>query len=130
MQQTQTQLTPPRIVGDRGASQGGGRRPPRSAPALPPYSDWVRAEGRNYKEAPPGQGPFWIGATPFPLNPSFDPPPPIAQKQKKAIWDLHRNDTDNTVRALSSKFGITMERIHAILRLQALEVEWTKKVSI
>lgn len=131
MQQTQTQLTFPKIVGGGGAAaQGGGRRALRSPPALPPYPDWVQGQGKQYEEPPPGIGPFWIGATPFPLNPSFDPPPPISQSQKKVIWDLHRNDPNNTIRVLSGKYGISMERIQAILRLQALEAEWTEEVRI
>jgi hypothetical protein len=111
----------------RGDERGGGRR--RGGPIPPPYPEWIKGEGRMYEDAPPGQGPFWIGSTPFPLNPSFDPSPPISQIQKKKIWSLHVSDPKNTIRVLSGKFGISMERMHAILRLQALESEWSKQVS-
>ncbi|UZJ51228.1 hypothetical protein CBS101457_000548 [Exobasidium rhododendri] len=149
MQSTQTQMTPPSFRGRRsegpssnerqgdrrperqgGRQQEGGggrRRPARVSPLPPPYKEWFSGEGKQYEDAPPGRGPFWIGETPFPLNPSFDPPPPLSQRQKQSIWTLHSSDPANTIRVLSGKFGISMERIHAILRLQALESEWTKR---
>lgn len=95
----------------------------------PPYEEWIKGDGKMFEEAPPGHGPFWIGNTPFPLNPSFDPPPPLSQKNKRMIWNLHQTDPKNSVRALSGKFGVSMERVQAVLRLQALEAEWRKDVS-
>lgn len=151
LQDSQAQSTPPIIRGGRSEGQssrsfagererrpdrqggrpqgGGGRRPVRSSPILPPYQEWFSGDGKQYEEAPPGRGPFWIGDTPFPLNPSFDPPPPLSRDQKLTIWKLHSSDPENSIRVLSGKFGISMERIRAILRLQALESEWTQEVS-
>jgi hypothetical protein len=46
------------------------------------------------------------------------------------MWKLHRADaTKNSVRALSGRFGIPMERTLAVLRLMALEDEYRKEVS-
>lgn len=129
MQETLTGTTPAQIVGDASSSdrRQGGRRRPTSAP--PPYADWVKGDGKQYEEAPPGRGPFWIDSVPFPLNKSFDPPPPVSHRTRQQMWHMHLSDTTNTVRTLSGKFGISMDRVHAILRLQALEAEWTKDVS-
>lgn len=133
MQQTETQAAPPRLFGDiePGGNASNDRKPPnRPLFNLPPYPEWIQSDGKKYEDAPRGRGPFWLGETPFPLNPSFDPPPPIAQSQKRNLWKLHQSDPANTVRVLSGKYGISMERLRAILRLQALETEWNRKVSI
>jgi hypothetical protein len=132
MQQTETQRIPATIIDEATPEQpasDGLRRAPRTLSQLPDYKEWIQSGAKQYEYTPRGRGPFWIGETPYPLNPSFDPSPPIAQSQKKALWKLHQSDPANTVRVLSGKYGISMERLRAILRLQALESEWQSKVS-
>lgn len=98
---------------------------------LPPYPVWRSSVGKQYEHPPPGtKGPFWIGETPFPLNPSFNPPAPIAHKTKEDMWKLHSaNPSTHTVRKLSGRFGLPLERVIAILRLMALENEFKMQVS-
>lgn len=64
------------------------------------------------------------------MNPSFLPPPPVSQKYRQAMWDLHIQDPQKyNLRFLSQHFGLTLERAHAVLRLKALEAEMTARVS-
>lgn len=102
----------------------------RSPSGLPPYPEWKRSQGKAFEKPPPGQGPFWLGPTPFPLNPSFAPPPPVSHAVKETMWKLHTADPQkHSVRVLSVRFGIPMERVVAILRLMALEAEYRREVS-
>lgn len=110
------------------ATRGRRGRPQRNF--LPPYSEWIKGPGRAFEDEPKGRGPFWIGSTPFPLNPTFNPPPPVSQEVRDSMWLLHVKDPKtNTVRSLSSRFGVQMDRVEAILRLMALENEWGRDVS-
>lgn len=110
----------------RGRKSAGRGRPKM----LAPFDEWIQSDARAYKQPKPGMGPNWIGDTPFPLNPSFNPPAPIRQSTKTEIWRLHASDPKEwTIRALSEKFSIGLQRTEAILRLKALESEWTSKVS-
>ncbi|EST05286.1 Ribosomal protein S35, mitochondrial [Kalmanozyma brasiliensis GHG001] len=108
----------------RGRKSAGRGRPKM----LAPYDQWILSDARVYKQPKPGMGPNWIGDTPFPLNPSFNPPAPIRQSTKTEIWRLHASDPKEwTIRALSEKFSIGLQRTEAILRLKALENEWTSQ---
>lgn len=95
------------------------------------YAEWYHGPGtKAFAEAPTGRGPFWISRTPFPMNPAFDPPPPVSQRYKDALWQLHSKDPVTfNMRLLSERFGLTLERTHAVLRLKALEAEMTARVS-
>ena len=110
--------------------RSGRMRPQRTLRrSLPPFREWVRGEGARFREPPPGKGPHWIGATPFPLNPSFNPPAPIAQSLRDDMWALHTRDPAQwTVRSLSDRFKLGLARTEAVLRLKALEDEWTHEV--
>lgn len=113
-------------------ARGGRARPQRMLRRpLPPYHEWVRGEGARFREPPPGKGPHWIGATPFPLNPSFHPQAPIAQSLRDDMWALHTRDPAQwTVRSLSDRFKLGLARTEAVLRLKALEDEWTHEVRL
>ncbi len=64
------------------------------------------------------------------MNPYFKPPPPIGSRLRNELWKLHKFDpATNTVRALSARFSIGLDRVLAILRLKALEEEMTAEVS-
>lgn len=124
--------------GDQHGAMGESRSEPSAGPRtsgrrdnLPPYPVWRNSIGKQYERPPPGsKGPFWIGETPFPLNPSFNPPPPVAHATKVDMWKLHTaNPSTNNVRKLSGQFGIPIERVMAILRLMALEKEFKQQVS-
>ncbi|CAO1624345.1 unnamed protein product [Sympodiomycopsis kandeliae] len=93
------------------------------------FVDWYRGPGsESFADPPQGRGPFWISRTPFPMNPSFNPPPPVSQKYKDAMWTLHLQDPQKyNLRFLSQHYGFTLERTQAILRLKALEAEMTTR---
>lgn len=115
----------PNAIG-RGRRSAGRGRPKM----LAPFDEWIQSDARVYKQPKPGMGPNWIGDTPFPLNPSFNPPAPVRQSTKTEIWRLHSSSPAQwTIRALSEKFSIGLQRMEAILRLKALENEWTAQVS-
>ncbi|WFD34417.1 hypothetical protein MCUN1_001258 [Malassezia cuniculi] len=117
-------------TGEAGAAGATGGRGGRTRPQrmmrrpLPPFHQWIKGEGARFRDPPRGKGPHWIGATPFPLNPSFKPAPPIAQSLRDNMWTLHTQDPAQwTVRSLSDRFKISIDRTEAILRLKALESE-------
>ncbi|BGP54226.1 hypothetical protein JCM8202_001359 [Rhodotorula sphaerocarpa] len=108
-----------------GAATGGHR----AASGVPRngYRAWLTGEGSRYRRPLQGK-PNWIGDTPFPLNPTFNPLPPLADLTKTRIYNaylhniLQKDATDSqVVRAVSTKFGVAMDRVRAIVRLKELE---------
>ncbi|GAA5898697.1 mitochondrial 37S ribosomal protein mS45 MRPS35 [Sporobolomyces salmoneus] len=102
-------------------SSGGSRRG---------YNAWMNGEGARFRKGIKGRT-NWIGESPFPLNPSFNPNPPLADETKTKIYNAYvhniliKNATDSqVVRAVSSKFGVAMDRVRAIIRLKELEKSW------
>jgi hypothetical protein len=74
---------------------------------------------------------------PFPNNPSFNPPPPLHNDLKEAIYEGFRRrvrpypgssqqpiDEEVAVRELAQRHHISMPRVQAIIRLKALERQW------
>lgn len=46
---------------------------------------------------------------------------------KQAIFNAYAEDQElNSIRALSLRFGISLKRVEAIIRLKALEFKWRK----
>ncbi|ESK92159.1 mucin-like protein [Moniliophthora roreri MCA 2997] len=65
---------------------------------------------------------------PFPLNPTFNPPPPISDAQKTEMYQLFMEDPKkNSVRALSQRYHVSLKRVDAILRLKGMEHAWVKE---
>ncbi|KAJ7175834.1 eukaryotic mitochondrial regulator protein-domain-containing protein [Mycena filopes] len=65
--------------------------------------------------------------TPFPMNPSFKPPPPISDAVRSRIYTDYMTDPEtNSIRALSQRYHISLKRIEAILRLKGLEASYVK----
>ncbi|KAJ3731908.1 eukaryotic mitochondrial regulator protein-domain-containing protein [Lentinula guzmanii] len=97
-----------------------------AAPAEASYRLFMKDTGRAYKLASPQN---WLGGgVPFPLNQSFIPPPPISNKQRNEMYRLYMLDPEkNSVRALSQRFHISLDRVDAILRLKGMEDAWAKE---
>lgn len=115
------------------AQRRGRDRPRRLLPRgpLPPYREWLKGDAERFRYPAPGNGPHWIGTTPFPLNPAFHPPPPVHQSVRDDMWKLHTQDPQQwTVRSLSNKFRLSLERTESVLRLKALEEEFVQEVRI
>ncbi|GAA6000255.1 hypothetical protein JCM10207_007926 [Rhodosporidiobolus poonsookiae] len=104
-----------------------------AGPAGKGFRAWLDGEGVRYKKGIKGR-PNWIGETPFPLNPTFNPLPPLADSTKTKIYNayLHniliKDATDSqVVRAVSARFGVSMDRVRAIIRLKELEKQWKQE---
>jgi hypothetical protein len=62
---------------------------------------------------------------PFPLNPSFKPPPPLSDRLRNLIFsEWIKNPSQNNPRTLSIRHGISIKRIEAIIRLKVHEHKW------
>ena len=83
---------------------------------------------------------YWLTSfrtlQPFPLNPTFSPLPPLADIIKTRIYNSYTYNltsqpsaTDaSVVRAISAKFGVSMMRVRAVIRLKELEKRWKDEV--
>ncbi|GAA5821397.1 hypothetical protein JCM11251_004604 [Rhodosporidiobolus azoricus] len=94
------------------------------------YVAWLNGEGARFRKGIKGKT-NWIGETPFPLNPTFSPLPPLADSIKTKIYNAYLHNimlkeaTDSqVVRAVSARFGVSMDRVRAIIRLKELEKSW------
>ncbi|CAL1694580.1 unnamed protein product [Somion occarium] len=92
----------------------------------PPYEQWLNTTGKQFKE--PHRPRNWLGGqVPFPLNPSFKPPTPASDELRSLIYTQYMaNPEGNSVRALAERFGLSIKRVDAILRLKGLEEHWKK----
>ncbi|GAA6052698.1 hypothetical protein JCM3770_007180 [Rhodotorula araucariae] len=97
------------------------------------FRAWLGGEGARFRKGVHGRT-NWIGDTPFPLNPTFNPLPPLADSIKTKIYNayLHnillKDATDSqVVRAVSTRFGVSMDRVRAIIRLKELEKRWKEE---
>ncbi|KAI0756302.1 eukaryotic mitochondrial regulator protein-domain-containing protein [Daedaleopsis nitida] len=105
-------------------SDGGPEDPFKQGPT---YAQWLRNEGLKFKD--PVRAKNWLGGqVPFPLNPSFKPPAPISDAIRTAIWNEYNdNPTKADVRTLAQRYGLSIARVDAILRLKGLEEHWRKQ---
>ncbi|KAJ2721642.1 hypothetical protein GGI07_003826 [Coemansia sp. Benny D115] len=87
------------------------------------YKGWLLTEGKRYKQPTPGRTAYVGGLNrPFPLNPFFRARPPVPDSTKEAIYASYLKDpVKNTPRVLGQKFGISIVRAEAILKLKAIE---------
>ncbi|KAG8839386.1 hypothetical protein FRC18_011497 [Serendipita sp. 400] len=89
------------------------------------HTRWLQTAGMTFRR-PRDDGPNWLGGSvPFPMNPSFKPPPPISDKMRTQIFGLYTQNNHNE-EWLSAKFGLSVSRVKAILRLKKLEQLWVK----
>lgn len=108
-------------LGEKPPSAQGGPRIQRMDPSV---TNWLeKGDGLRYRHG--RTGPNWIGNTPFPLNPTFKPPPPLSDALKTRIHSLNESDPHKyTPTKLSLDFKVSVDRIHALLRLKAIEKRW------
>ena len=73
--------------------------------------------------------PVFFSPQPFPLNPTFNPPAPLSDSVRAAIFNAHIKDpAKNNLRHLSTTYNVAIDRIRAILKLKALEQEFVRTV--
>jgi hypothetical protein len=59
----------------------------------------------------------------------FQPRPPLSDATKQEIYEAFVSDSENwTVRKLATKFGISLKRVEAILKLKSTEKEMEMNV--
>ena len=121
--QSGTAVEPPKRLplGEKPPSAQGGPRIQRMEKHV---TNWLeKGEGSKFRNGT--QGPNWISSVPFPLNPTFRPPPPLSDKLKSIIYHLYKEDSiKNTPSKLSIDFKISVDRIKAIIKLKILENQW------
>ncbi|KAF5392401.1 hypothetical protein D9757_002299 [Collybiopsis confluens] len=95
-----------------------------SAPSDTSFRKFMETIAPEFQTASPRN---WLGETPFPLNSSFKPPPPISDAQRDEMYALYMTDPEkNNIRALSTRFHVSINRVDAILRLKGMQREWAK----
>ncbi|KAI8053455.1 eukaryotic mitochondrial regulator protein-domain-containing protein [Syncephalis plumigaleata] len=91
--------------------------------------NWLLNDGVKYKHVTPGQTNYVNGNRhPFPLNPTFRPNPPLAEKTRTEIFTLwYNNPIRWTPRQISNEYNISIKRAEAILRLKAFGARQASK---
>lgn len=64
---------------------------------------------------------------PFPLNPYFRSQPVLSEELREAIYQRVKKD-GATVSLASVEFGVSNERVGAVVRLKQMEKEWIAQV--
>ncbi|KAI9302080.1 eukaryotic mitochondrial regulator protein-domain-containing protein [Cunninghamella echinulata] len=87
------------------------------------FHEWANGSGKRFSR--PAEGTTnYLGESPFPNNPLFQPRPPITDAKREDIYQLYISDKSTwTVRQLAVKFGLSLKRIEAILKLKSSEKE-------
>jgi len=114
-----------------------------SAEAGIPYDVWLPKHGIRFKDAkkPKNWLPHSLSGRdadsddvadgpegPFPLNPSFRPPPPLSDALRTQIYTQFMADPiNNSVRRLAERYHLSLKRVDAVLRLKGLEAQFIKK---
>ncbi|KAF9512778.1 hypothetical protein BS47DRAFT_1345022 [Hydnum rufescens UP504] len=92
------------------------------------YRQWLEGEGRAFKNAKPHKTNWLGGEVPFPLNPSFKPPPPLSDALRNQIFARWKSNPEHyNPRMLSIHYNLSIKRIEAIIRLKAHEAEYVKE---
>lgn len=92
------------------------------------FVQWATSKGQQYKAAPQVKGNYLDGKSyPFPLNPHFQPRPPLPQKICEDVWNDWKMGTG--LHQISLRNGIALERVEAILKLHQIRRRWTEQVS-
>ena len=82
---------------------------------------------KETKDEPPLPKENTEDLVPFPWNRQFRSQPVLSEELKDAIYEMVMVD-DKSVRNVSAKLGVEMNRVGAVVRLKAVEKEWEKKV--
>ncbi|CAG8637096.1 7320_t:CDS:2, partial [Paraglomus occultum] len=87
---------------------------------------WLQEQEQQF-ETPNLRGPNYIAGThPFPMNPLFKPQPPVSDEVREEIYRLF-TDHQLTPRDIADKYGISIKRTEAILKLKDEEKRLVKK---
>jgi len=97
----------------------------------PLYREWLSTIGAQFKE-PKLHATNWLGGKwPFPLNPTFKPPPPLSDALRNSIFGAWLRDPNvNNPRRLAAQYGISIKRVEAIIRLKSHQKSLGKNVEL
>ncbi|KAF8326374.1 uncharacterized protein EI90DRAFT_3127975 [Cantharellus anzutake] len=107
--------------------ESGGRRAARDKDGNPIgrdsgplYRDWLKTTGSQFKQ-PKLHSTNWLGGkVPFPLNPTFKPPPPLSDALRNTVYNAWLRDPKaNSPRRLAAQHSISIKRVEAIIRLKS-----------
>ncbi|ORY01634.1 hypothetical protein K493DRAFT_347186 [Basidiobolus meristosporus CBS 931.73] len=88
---------------------------------------WFAAEGKQFEKPVWGQTNY-VYETPFPMNPLFKPSAPVSDYIKEEIFKTHTFEPLTwTPRKLATKYGLSLKRVEAIIKLKAHEREMVDK---
>lgn len=85
------------------------------------------AGNKQTKDAPPLPRENAQDLMPFPMNPQFRSQHVLSEELKDAIYEMVMVD-GKSVRDVSAKLGVEMNRVGAVVRLKAVEKEWENQV--
>ncbi|KAK9763838.1 hypothetical protein K7432_009154 [Basidiobolus ranarum] len=88
---------------------------------------WFAAEGKRFEKPVWGQTNY-VYDTPFPMNPLFKPSPPVSDFIKEEIFKTYSYEPLTwTPRKLATKYGLSLKRVEAIIKLKTHERELANK---
>lgn len=94
------------------------------------FIQWATTRGEQYKLFDPQKPRNYLDGKshPFPLNPQFQPQLPVSTTTRDAIYSDWRAGAG--LRQISQGYGIALDRVEAILKLQEVSKRWQEEVSI
>lgn len=93
------------------------------------FVKWLRSHGHRHEDKSSSHGTNYLEGKkhPFPLNPQFQPRAPISIDVKDSVYGDWTSGVG--IRQLSQKYGLSLERVEAVLKLQQISQKWTDDVS-
>ncbi|KAI8453359.1 hypothetical protein BY996DRAFT_2737756 [Phakopsora pachyrhizi] len=120
-----------------------GGRMKRGVRRTSPMAWLTSEEGMKFRDPIIGQTNWLGGDIPFPTNPWFKPSPPLSDSIRTKIYESFKNRVEGTfqqfsklspperkraeqvmLRQTSDQWGISKERVTAVIRLKAMEEYW------
>ena len=95
------------------------------------FREWMATQSSKYRNAPE-EGPLYLGgeSQPFPLNPQFRPRRPLSEVQKNKIFDQWKKTSSSQLGTICAKYGISLKRLEAVVRLKLFEADFKKSHSL
>lgn len=93
------------------------------------FVKWASTKGRQYRDCPTQPGTNYLDGKPypFPLNPTFQPQAPISKETKENVYEDWI--AGSGLQQVSLKFGLSLARVEAILKLRKVQDTWHDQVS-
>lgn len=88
---------------------------------------WLNGPGKSFQSASSNCNYLGSGRKPFPLNPYFVSESVLSERLREEVYQSVAVKGES-VRSVSVKFSITMERVAAVVRLKQMEKNWESEV--